>query len=56
MVDGDPRPSIEERYPSHTGYVNAVTAAAQALGRERLLRDEDVRAYVQKAKDTPIRR
>jgi len=54
MADGDPRPSVEERYPSHTDYVNAVAAAADGLRRERLLLDEDVRAYVDKAKDTPV--
>lgn len=38
---------------SHTDYVNAVTAAADSLQRERLLLDEDVRVYVEKAKAIP---
>lgn len=28
VANGDPRPSLQERYGSHTGYVNAVIAAA----------------------------
>ena len=51
---GDSRPSLEERYPSHAEYVNAVAAAAQGLVRDRLLLEEDVPAYVKKAQDAPV--
>jgi hypothetical protein len=38
---GDPRPSLEERYGSHQGYVDAVKRAAEQAVRERfLLRDD----------------
>src|SRR5206468_4344129 len=37
LASGDPRPSIEERYPDHAAYVSAVAAAAQELRRQRLL-------------------
>lgn len=54
IANADPRPSLEERYPSHALYVNAVAAAANALARDRLLLDEDVQAYVKKAQDTSV--
>jgi hypothetical protein len=34
---GDPRLSLEERYPSHEHYVKAVARAATELQNERLL-------------------
>ncbi len=39
---GDPRPSIQARYGDAAGYVRAITAAAEALVKERLLLQEDV--------------
>lgn len=37
----DPRPSVEERYPNHAAYVRAVSDAADALVRDRLLLQGD---------------
>jgi len=54
VATGDPRLSLEERYPTHDAYVNAVSAAANALARDRLLLPEDVEAYVKKAQDSAI--
>lgn len=54
LAAGDPRPSIEERYPDHVTYVNQVTRAAQALKAQRLLLDEDVAAYVAAAQAASI--
>jgi Alpha/beta hydrolase domain len=51
---GDPRPSLEERYPSHADYVNAVTAAANGLARDRLLLEEDAQAYAKKAQAAAV--
>jgi hypothetical protein len=45
MANEDPRPSSEERYRTHEAYVTA----ADALKAQRLLLDEDVQAYVQRA-------
>jgi hypothetical protein len=56
LANGDPRLSVEERYANHADYVNAVTAAAEALARDRLLLDEDVRAYANRAQATPTAR
>jgi hypothetical protein len=46
---GDPRPSLEERYPSHDAYVEAVARAAHELREARLLLDEDVERYIEGA-------
>jgi hypothetical protein len=54
LAAGDSRPSIEERYPSRADYVNAVTAAANGLARDRLFLEEDVQASVKKADAAPI--
>jgi len=54
IANNDPRPSLEERYPSHADYVNAVAAAANGLARDRLLLDEDVPAYVNKARNSQV--
>ena len=51
MAAGDPRPSIEERYPSRADYVAAVTRVANALKNDRFLLDEDVQNYIRKAND-----
>jgi hypothetical protein len=46
VLSGDPRLSIQERYPTHDGYVGLVTLAASRLRQQRLLLDEDVQAYI----------
>lgn len=48
-ASGDPRSSIEERYGSHVGYVDAVRAAAQELAGQGFLLAEDVERYVEAA-------
>ncbi|MBI4469928.1 MAG: hypothetical protein HY650_11475 [Acidobacteria bacterium] len=46
LAAGDPRLSIEERYPIHQAYVDAVTQAANLLKSQRFLIDEDVQKYI----------
>jgi len=46
---GDPRPSLEERYPTPDAYRQAVSAAATRLVAERLLLPEDATAMVEAA-------
>lgn len=53
---GDPRLSVEERYPTHEDYVAAVRRAAASLLRERLLLVEDARAIVAEAEASNIGR
>jgi hypothetical protein len=47
---GDPRPSLEERYGDHAGYVRQVEAAAKKLAAERLLLADDAERLVARAK------
>jgi hypothetical protein len=49
MSKGDPRLSLTERYGDHSGYVKAVTAAANALVKQRLLLSDGVQAYINAA-------
>ena len=48
LASGDPRPSLEERYGTHDGYVTRVKAAAERLVRQGfLLRDDADRMIAQ---------
>ena len=46
----DPRPSLEERYSDHAGYVRQFTEATEKLVAERLLLREDADLLIAKAK------
>ena len=48
-ADGDPRPSIEERYADRAQYLGSVEEAAQALAGEGYLRAEDLAEIVKAA-------
>jgi hypothetical protein len=45
----DPRPSLQERYPTHADYVAKVTAAANSLVSRRLLLPEDATFLINQA-------
>jgi hypothetical protein len=51
---GDPRPSLEERYGDHAGYVAAVRAATEALTAQRLLLPEDAARLVSEAEASDV--
>jgi hypothetical protein len=53
LAKGDPRPSIEERYPSRDAYVRAVSDAAAELCGERLLLEEDALRLIAEAGQVP---
>jgi hypothetical protein len=53
---GDPRLSIEERYPTHEKYVEKVTYVARQLRHRRLLIEEDVERYIEEAKASRVAR
>ncbi len=53
-ASGDPRLSIEERYPTHEAYVDKVKEAADRLLEDRLLLEEDAKRIVERAKQSPI--
>ena len=42
VKNNDPRPSVEERYPSASAYVDKVDKFAQELVRQRLMLEEDL--------------
>jgi Alpha/beta hydrolase domain len=54
LANGDPRPSLEERYGTHGKYVRAVAEVARELMRDRLLLREDVRKYIQAARQSDV--
>lgn len=54
LAIGDPRLSIEERYPSHGTYVSTVARAANGLYQQRLLLLEDVERIVQAAAESAV--
>ena len=49
LASGDPRLSLEERYHTHSGYVQAVSTAAAQLVKDGYLRQADADAMVQQA-------
>ena len=55
-ANGDPRPSLEERYGSHEGYVKAVQRATERAMREHFLLPDDAKALVKAAQDSKVLR
>ena len=54
IASGDPRPSLEERYGDHAGFVDAVRRATVDLIDERLLLDEDAATIIGIATESDI--
>ena len=54
LAAGDSRPSLQELYGDHTGYVNAITASAQSLQSQRLLLSQDVTQFIQNASNSSV--
>ena len=52
---GDPRRSLDERYPTHAAYVKAVSDAADVLVADRLLLQIDADAIVKQASSSRTR-
>lgn len=53
ISNGDPRPSIEERYGSRARYVRLVSLACQRLLQDRLVLEEDADRFVENAMSDP---
>ncbi len=49
LAAGDPRPSLEELYRNHGGYVSRIGKAARALKAQRLMLQEDVARVISEA-------
>lgn len=54
LAQGDPRPSIEERYGGRDGYVAAVERAVRALEQDRLLLAEDAERIISAARQRSL--
>jgi hypothetical protein len=54
LASGDPRPSLQERYRTHAGYVAEVARAARELLRQRLLLAQDARFLIEEAQAKDI--
>ena len=52
--NGDPRPSLEERYGTHDSFVTKVKAAADQMVSERFLLPEDAARIVKQAQDSKV--
>ena len=56
LANGDPRPSLEERYQTHDRYVLYVRKSAQTLQFQRLLLQADVDKYITDAQNSNVLR
>ena len=54
LASGDPRLSLEERYHTHDGYVQAVSGAAAKLVKEGYLRQSDADTMIAQAQSSSI--
>jgi len=54
IAAGDPRPSLEELYGDHDGYVRSVEAVARSLAAQGLMLEEDVEWYVEQAQASSV--
>ena len=53
-ANNDPRPSLEELYGDHAGYVAKVTEAAKKLQQEGLMLPEDVERIIAEAEASDV--
>ena len=51
---GDPRLSIQERYPTHEAFVDKVKEAVDRLLADRLLLEEDAKRSLERTKRSPL--
>jgi hypothetical protein len=56
LAGNDPRPSLEERYGTHEGYVKAVRAAAQNAVKQGFLLQPDADALIEQAQASNVLR
>jgi hypothetical protein len=54
LITGDPRPSLQERYGSHAGFVEAVSRAARQLVHEGFLLQVDADAAISAAQASSV--
>lgn len=54
LANNDPRPSLEERYGNHAGYVTAVEAAAKDAVAQGFLLEDDAKALISAAAESNV--
>ncbi|MBS1665320.1 MAG: hypothetical protein JST68_30025 [Bacteroidetes bacterium] len=54
LAAGDPRLSLEERYGTKEGYIEAVTRVVKQLEAQRFLLEEDAQRYIQTARESNV--
>jgi hypothetical protein len=54
VASGDPRLSLEERYGTHSRYVELVRQASELLVTERSILEEDAEAYIKLAEERDL--
>jgi Alpha/beta hydrolase domain len=54
LANGDPRPSIEERYPTKDAYVFALRAATRTSVRQGYLLEEDAYLLMREAEEKGV--
>ena len=54
LANGDPRPSLEERYGTHDRYVATVRTAAARLVHDRFLLQEDAERLIAQAESSDV--
>ena len=56
VAAGDPRPSLQELYGDHPGYVSAIRRSASRLERQGLMLREDVEKIIEEAEASNVLR
>jgi hypothetical protein len=56
LSQGDPRPSLQERYGDHAGYVKAVVKAVERVQKSGFLLPEDGQRLIQEAEASKVLR
>jgi hypothetical protein len=54
LANGDPRPSLEERYGTHERYVATVQTAAARMVRDRFLLQDDADRLIAQADSSDV--
>lgn len=54
LLTNDPRLSIQERYQTHQGYVEAIRKSVQKLVEQRFLLSEDADVYIRSAQESRL--
>jgi hypothetical protein len=55
-ASGDPRPSLEERYGDHAGFVEAVRKATEKVKAAGFLLEKDAKALIREAENSAVLR